>query len=472
LKSVRRQEGMSGFFVAIVLLLVAAGIIAATALFNQSASVDRSSQTTDRLAGVQRALELFASANGRLPCPANPAIDSGDEVRNALDGTCAAATDVAAGTVPWKALGIRRDDSLDAWGMKISYRTYTGTQGSLTQDNGVSMVDCDTNEALPQSKTPVTGRTNGLCRPSHDTREDAFLAGKGLAVTDFGNAITDAAYVLISHGSTGLGAFSSDGIQKLPLPANGPELANITNASATTPFVAMAASALTVAPELAAHFDDVLAYRRLDEFVKKANLGARDWPDTVLASGKFDTATLTAALGSAPPQGDIGRQSIDIYNARVTGFNSSGNQDLTFNLTNGNEGIGGAGSGGNSLSGAAGEGVRIELTQATKAARFSVTLNDFGQIFGNWSEQVELKFLNGASIVSTQVKQGCQNDGGLASFTVDVGSDFDTVEVKALTTTQAFGFSFPSQFFVSEFRACLAGAACATTLQTVANTCP
>lgn len=464
-----RQLGVSGFFIAILLLSIAGGIIAISALFGTSSAVDRSSLTSARFEKVRSALEDFAGVSARLPCPADPAFDNGDEVRSALAATCT----VPAGILPWKTLGIQREDSIDAWGGKISYRVYTGTAGSLTQDGGVSMVDCDTNEALSAGPTVLVGSTGGLCRNTRDTREDSFLAGKGLRVNDFGVAVNDAAYVLISHGPSGLGAYTPQGGQKTPLPASADERTNILNVDPAVAFVARAASAQGVGPDDAAHFDDLLSYRKLAEVVKRAHLNARNWPDTVLASTQFNTPTLTDALGSAPPAGDIGRQTIEIYNATVTGFNSGGNQNLTFNQTNGNEGIGGSGSGGASLSSAGNEGIRLELTQLPKAAKFAVTLNDFGTYFGGaWKEQVEFRFFDGSTLKSTIIKQGCQVDGGLASFSIDAGSDFTMVEIRSLDTTLGFGFSFPSQFFLSEFRACLAGATCETSLQTPANFCP
>lgn len=458
---------------AVILILVATGIVAIVTLFGSNSAVERSTKTTSHLASIESALEQFASSSDRLPCPADPALDTGDEARGAGAAVCVIPT----GTVPWRTIGLRRDDSLDAWGWKISYRVYTGAAGSLTQDGGASMVDCDTNEALSGGATPRVGSAGGLCQPqpAQNTRTSDFLTGKGLSVNDFGVAVTDAAYVLISHGPSGLGAFTSSGQQK-PLPM-GDELTNVNNVTPIVPYVARAASPAGTAPESAVHFDDVLAYRKLGEFVKRANLAARDWPDSVLASVRFDGPSMSAAAGAPVTYGDVGRQSLNFYNSRVTAFDAGGNQNLTFDQAGGNEGIGGLSGGATSLSSATGEGIRIELTQTPKAGKYAVTLNDFGTISaGTGVERAEFKFFDGATLRSTVVKLGCNPDGGLASFTIDAGGDFDIVEIRAMDTVDTMGNPFPSSpfslFFVSEFRACLAGATCETSLQTPGNTCP
>src|SRR5262249_30994955 len=133
--------------------------------------------------------------------------------------------DTPAGTIPWRTIGLSRERALDAWGRKISYRVYRGTAtgvGSLVQARGASMADCDTIEATPTDVDPGTG----LCKPvdpadtnpaSRSTSPAQFLAGKGLKLQYFGRDLSPendhVAYVLISHGATGQGGYTSAGIQ-------------------------------------------------------------------------------------------------------------------------------------------------------------------------------------------------------------------------------------------------------------------
>ena len=453
------ERGLSILFVAVVLLVAAAATLAFLALTRTTADVGRASATTATFAKAQAALEQFASTATRLPCPANPAIDTGDAEPNAATTNCT----YPAGTIPWRTIGLRREDSLDAWGWKISYRVYAGAAG-LTQLGGASMVDCDTVEPTPAGTT-----ANGLCKPTHDTTEAQFLAGKGFTVSDFGAVppATDVAYVLISHGPTGLGAYTTSGGQKQPSPASADELANLGSAG---PFVARAAIT-NVAPEAAAHFDDTLVYRRLPDFVKRANLAARDWPEAAppsLANLTFNTATVSAALGSSASYGDTGQASIGFPNATVSASDSGGTENLSFTSSGGYEGIGGV-NGTPFISSASAETMRVDLS--AKAQQLAVTFFDFGRQGGpgNPREQVTFTFYNGGTQVATPTTgQGCHTDGGLATFSLDIGLDFDRVDIKAIPPTSG---AAPTQFLFVQLLSCAPATTCKTSLSVPSNLC-
>src|SRR5688572_23046673 len=238
-----RQRGVSMIFIAIIAVIVAAAVLAFLALTRTSSGVDRSTETTARLARISDALERFASSAERLPCPANPALDTGDAEPNTPTTPTTGCTHATSGTIPWRTLGLRRDDSLDAWGWKISYRVYAGPTG-LTQDKGASMVNCDTNDPTPAG-VDATGR----CRVTQNTTPDQYLAGKGLTITDFGTPVNNAAFVLISHGPTGVGAHATSGTANMPGPSSADESANLANG----PYVAKAAST-GVGSTTATHF--------------------------------------------------------------------------------------------------------------------------------------------------------------------------------------------------------------------------
>jgi len=464
----RSERGVSVLFVVMVLLVVAGAALAILALSRTTADVARSGETTARLEKVQAALEQFAATSERLPCPANPAADTGDAAPNAASATCT----YPAGSVPWRTIGLRQDDALDAWGWKISYRVYSGAIG-LTQAAGASMVHCDTVEPSPAGRDPATG----LCRVppaagGHNTSEAQFLAGKGLSVSSFGTASTDVAYVLVSHGPSGLGAYTTAGAQKAPNPASTDELANL---GATGPFIAKAA-VTDVAPESAAFFDDVIAFRRLPDFVKRANLGARDWPESggggTLANITFDQATVSAAVGSSVSTGSsTGQASITFTGgATVTGFDSGGTQNVSFETQGGYQGIGGAAGGTMMISSLTAEGLRFQLP--AKARQLAVTFANFGRRVGNVREQVEFKFFDGAAVVNTIVGEGCRNEGDptddIATFSIDAAADFDRVDVKALPATTD---ASETAFLFVQFMTCVAGVTCETSLSVPSNRC-
>lgn len=143
------------------------------------------------------------------------------------------------------------------------------------------MVDCDPTET--EGTSNVTGNNEGgLCKSTNktipgqftDIAGTSFLGAKGFTVNDFGTARTAVAYVLISHGGSGYGAYTAAGTQ-LTTPTNANEVANT---SAAGNFFATSASASSVAPDDAAHFDDVISYAVLSELISKAGRSARVWP--------------------------------------------------------------------------------------------------------------------------------------------------------------------------------------------------
>jgi type II secretory pathway pseudopilin PulG len=481
----RHAQGASLIFVVIVIL----GLIAIVAVFSQlfrgTSTAASSSQTARGLAAAADALEQFASAAGRLPCPAKPNVDfnadTGEE--DPTPPLPSGACNSAAGAIPWKAIGLRREDASDSWGTKISYRVYMGANGSLTQPQGASMLKCDLVEPPPlKGRTPVTGNAaagyvGGLCRDTYDTLPDEFfgtgLQKKGLSVRDFGTVVDGVAYVLISHGPSGLGGFTVAGVARAA-PGNAGEIANTT---ATGPFVVQTAMTSGLSPDAAAFFDDVLVYRKLDDFVQRAKLGAREWPElTVPSNVVLNAATVGAAVGTSVSFGDNLREtSIDLGTARVSGFRS-GNRTTNLSFDEGangstGDGIGGIGINRTStlISSSGGEFVRIDFN--TKAAKLGITLNHFGTYTSGgrvYTENVQFTFYNGGTQVgSPVVKAGCNPDGGLASYSLDVpGAIYDSVDVTPISATASGGFASASALLISAFAACGAGPGlCNTALQ-------
>ena len=464
------QRGAGGTLVLVILAMIAVLFIALAVLNRGGTAIGEREKTTSRLAKATEALESFAGASARLPCPANPAADTGLEERNGM-----AQCRFDGGTIPWSTIGLGRDESLDAWGRKISYRVYTGNKGSLTQPGGVSMVNCDTVEPVPGGATSTGGPpgAGGLCKSNTDiyqlnTTPQQFLAGKGLTVTDFANTYDDVAYVLVSHGATGLGGYTVSGVP-LDMP-NGDERSNTRD---TGPFVIKAFSSPDTAFGAAAHFDDLLVYRRIGDLATRINLAARDWPEGAI----FNLATVNTAIGITGPTADTNRNSFTFMGNT---YSSSGGSDgdFSFATSGGTEGIGVAGDGSDSLS--ANEFIRVDL--AGPAARIGLALNDFGTftLLQKYREQAQIRFykfdiptssyvLLGAPIV----KQACRNGSVLATFLMEPtisGTTFDRVEIQPLLVEpNLFGLS--SFFLISEFAACQAPSVCGTTLSSGSNLC-
>ena len=474
----RRERGVSLAIFLVVFALVMVAFLATYALSRLQTAGDDRVATTARLQAAAAALEQFAAVAQRLPCPADPALSSvslpptetGEEVRNGSNCTH------GEGTVPWKTIGLRRDQAYDAWGRKISYRVYTGSAGSLVQDGGVSMVYCDTVD--PGSGAREAG--TGLCRNpgtefERSTTPERFLANKGLSLTDLGIARNDTAYVLISHGATGLGAFTASGA-RIEMPT-GVERGNTRENGA---FTIMAFSDAETSAKAGAHFDDVIAYRTLPDLVSRIKLGARNWPDLAVSSLTFDQATVGTAVGNASlGTGGTGATTIDFGSASAAGRTTGVASQVSFDTVGGVGGIGVIGTG-SSTKMTYFEGESLTITFDDYATRLGITLADFGTydfFFGSvMTEHVVLRFFNGTTAVGAAVtKAACAADGGLANLEVDVGANFNSVTIApAAATGFLFGFPFTwdSQFLLSALKACSSGSNCRTDLWSSSTACP
>ena len=464
-------------FIAVLLILIIGGILAALAFFQSRGEGERSSQDAERFEKIKSALVQFVSTNGRLPCPADPTAnpDIGAEDRTALSATC----NTPGGTVPWGAIGIRGDDAIDAWGRRISYRVYTGTSGSLTQDGGTSMVDCDTVELISRGATTIAGSAGGLCRSTQDTLPSEFLsATKGLSITWYGSAVSQVAYVLVSHGPSGYGAFTSSApaISMTAPTAGGSEASNTSTAG---PFVAKERNTSGLSPTDANYFDDVLAYQTIADVVRLAGRGARDWPETALSNVRLDRATLEAALGStiSGTNTNLNQSTLYIGGTRVSGLASGVATNLTyFSESGGVDGIGGA-SGGGRFSSANSEAVRLEFNQT--ATKLGLTLNNFGIVTsgGNtFIERAQMVFYNAAgAVVDTINIDACRTDlsaGRVASYSVSPAAAFSRVDITPQLVTGSPAGTRNTNLILSEFVACNS-ATCLTSLyDAVNNACP
>ena len=473
------QRGASALLILLIMVLLLVAFFAAYTVSRISTGGDDRAETQKRLAAAAAALERFAAANSRLPCPADPSATTGSEVQ-ATAATCT----FNAGTLPWLALGLNSDAGVDAWGRKLSYRVYTGNKGSFTQPGGVSMVECDTVEPSTGSITGVAASLGGLCVSNADpyqrsSSSEKFLSGKGLTVDDIDGTHNDVAYVVISHGGTGLGGWTVAGAQ-LTADGSNDEKNNASNG----PYTIKAFSGADIEAVNALHFDDLLVYATIGNLVKRAGLEARNWPDTATSSVTFDAATVAAAIGqTSVTPGDQGTNTIDFGSVTVTGYTGTTPTNVSYDTNASGSPTGGIGVAGNPISGfgfanlmssLSGEFLRFDFDEAGE--KFAVTLNEFGiySIFGNsYIEQVQFKFYLGTTLVTSITKAGCNTDGGLASFSMTPGAVFNAVEIIPVAAQESGGgSSLVSLFLVSEIKACTASTVnCRTSLTTGANTC-
>lgn len=163
------QRGGVALLMAVGLLAVGATTLTLKLTQSQTTPLQRQNLTQQRLARVDQALKAYwASHTCTAPDAANGAL--ADTV--AASGVANAVTPAANRVVPWRTLGLPPDDAVDAWGRRITYHQ-------------AAAVSVDTN-------------------------------GDGVA------DVTDASWVLVSHGPSGLGgwvpAANQAAVQQAPFP--------------------------------------------------------------------------------------------------------------------------------------------------------------------------------------------------------------------------------------------------------------
>ena len=292
------------------MVLLIAGVVVGL-LFNSTRGIldaQKRSAVRTQLNALDAALVNFVALNKRLPCPANGTIASGAAnagVERPAPCNAAAQTD---GVLPWVTLGLSEGDASDPWNGRITYRVQPALAAApLLMD----MSQCDPSAtgavgaggACQLAAAPCTG--SSAC-----TAPSRFLADKGLDVWDGQNgtagwnarvnnagAGSGAAYVLISHGPTGGGAFNASGQLQSGQLQNGTtskyEITNL-NGRPVAPPATMASAyqdaplndnaallptpappATPPPPEYDLHFDDYLSHPSIMTVLVKANLGPR-----------------------------------------------------------------------------------------------------------------------------------------------------------------------------------------------------
>jgi prepilin-type N-terminal cleavage/methylation domain-containing protein len=174
---VRRRSGFTLIELAVVLAIF--GVLLGILVVPLSTQVDqnRISEAERQLAAVREALLGFAIANGRLPCPANPALATGT-VGAGGENKPGAACAVSEGVLPWAALGVPESDP---WGRRLTYRV----SPIFADDSPVGM-----QATFLITDTGVINVTDGA----------VIIANQVPAI-------------VVSHGKNGRGAFLPSGAQ-------------------------------------------------------------------------------------------------------------------------------------------------------------------------------------------------------------------------------------------------------------------
>lgn len=202
IKSFMKKVSCKGFSLvelSVVLTIIGITMGGALTIATNKTESDKIEETETKIAKIEDSIERFVFNNFRLPCPADGTLavnNANFGIGGSVDASgCIASNfssgNVFAGVLPTKSLGLSDDFMLDGWGRRITYVV----DGRLANNT----------------------TTNPLCDGNPDAAPDnsclQYFDNGSITVNDAsgGNITTQAAYVLISHGKNGHGAFKKEG---------------------------------------------------------------------------------------------------------------------------------------------------------------------------------------------------------------------------------------------------------------------
>lgn len=469
----------------ILLILGLMAVILGARIYDSKLGLDQREVTEAHMRRIQEALVNFASLNQRLPCPADGSGTDGAEAATPA-GPPTAGSPVAFstctftdGVVPWTTLALRQPEALDGWGRRISYRVFSGTSG-VTQlryvslavppriVGGVSNIDCNASLGAPIDNAldggdyckPATGPAPGGSPPPNTPAQYLAAPGRGpmLVVQDQGATRNGLAFVLVSHGETGYGAFSAQGgIGRTQSPSGAGK--EIVNAGAGGEYWIQSHSPPDIDVSNAAHFDDVVVYMTFSELVARANLKARSYSEYPLAA-QFTQAAVEAASGASNIDSTMntGLSSIALGGFLISASSSGGvTRNVGFREQGGDDGIGviGGSSTSGDLNSSFGEKLTFQLGEGSQYAKVDIAFNVF-EITDKSplrEERAEISFWRaGLPLQSITVDAWDEHpEVSRCLFRLPTALVFDRFDVAPLSQTGGGG---SSRFTVAGVRAC------------------
>jgi type II secretory pathway pseudopilin PulG len=419
----RRIAGGIALAMIATLLVVAATTLAIRMTRQVEDRTERVSKTQARMERIRAALHAHAASQGRLPCPANGAQDTGLAVPVAAAVMCTHRD----GTVPWVSLGLQAEDALDGWGHKISYR-------------------------VPDSFVQV------------DSVKSSNSSTAGLKVKDYLVDRYKLAWVLISHGASGLGAWRVF-LPQMALPGAGGNEWDNTQAAPVEFFrrgeaLVDPATGVEYALNNAAHFDDVLLYESIEDLKNRSGFD-------------LNTRMTTRRLDSGPG-GKVTYTGRNANTASITFDSSTEWGDITVSSPGGNISRNAYGTGIGVCSGACNDDATAAL-DASKKLAFKLDVGKTAQKFSIGILSIEptveflLTFKNGGIPVGSSVRVPLPPPppalpdppppkpvelGKLVKFDYlqpNPPGSFNEVEIQPLGT---------SRFFIASIRFCTAAENC------------
>ena len=221
-----KNKGFSLIEISIVLVVLGIMLYSGLSLVSAQTDVANIRSTQTKLEKIQTALDLFVATQNRLPCPANgktlntaaafgiehatvstsgngyTCSDPGSDSAGFLTNTTAGARTYT-GVVPTRTLNLPDSYMFDAWGRRLTYVV----SKYCTAPSGVAAA------ATSGWAVDATDYYKGVC----DSDITVTATSNGVAITGTEDIVNykayKAAYIVISHGKNGEGAWSRAGVR-------------------------------------------------------------------------------------------------------------------------------------------------------------------------------------------------------------------------------------------------------------------
>lgn len=190
------KKSLAGFsLVEMAIVLAIVGLLLGGLIPTLSAQIEsqRTNETRKQLDEIQQALIGYAIINGRLPCPADPAIVTG-QAGAGVERTPPCTSGNSTGVLPWATLGV---NETDVWGNRYTYRV---------SSDFADAVGSTTYGGCTPTPTPTLS-TFALCSSGNLDVRSAASGGTSIAIS--------VPAVIISHGKNSAGAYTQQGTQLL-----------------------------------------------------------------------------------------------------------------------------------------------------------------------------------------------------------------------------------------------------------------
>lgn len=208
-----KQLGFTLVEIAIVMLIITLLLTGLVPTISSQIEQKQRNETRKQIDEIQQALIGFTLINGRLPCPADPAILTGAANAGIERLTCTTALGTLEGVLPWVTLGVQETDS---WGNRFTYRV---------------------SESFADSPLAGTVTPPGTCLSTSIISSFALCTEGDITIKDSAAGNTVASKIpaiIVSHGAKSNGAYTPHGGATRIVDAAGDELENANN---TTTFV-------------------------------------------------------------------------------------------------------------------------------------------------------------------------------------------------------------------------------------------